>query len=71
MTQIELIDRLCAVNTFLTDIVKEQAEIMAQHGIEAIQTQDEATDRLDDLFWKRKRAEDENDAIEAALRNYI
>ena len=71
MTQIELIDRLCAVNTFLTDIVKEQAEIMAQHGIEAIQTQDEATDRLDDLFWKRKRAEDENDAIEAALRKYI
>ena len=71
MTQIELIDRLCTVNTLLTDIVREQAEIMAQHGIEAIQTQDEATDRLDDLFWKRKRAEDENDAIEAALRNYI
>ena len=71
MTQIELIDRLCAVNTLLTDIVREQAEILAQHGIEAIQTQDEATDRLDDLFGKRKRAEDENDAIEAALRNYI
>lgn len=35
MTQIELIDRLCAVNTLLTDIVREQAEIMAQHGIEA------------------------------------
>lgn len=64
MTQIELIDRLCAVNTLLTDIVMEQAEIMAQHGIEAIQTQD-------DLFGKRKRAEDENDAIEAALRKYI
>lgn len=71
MTQIELIDRLCAVNTLLTDIVREQAEIMTQHGIEAIQTQDEATDRLDDLFGKRKRVEDENDAIEAALRNYI
>lgn len=65
MTQIKLIDRLCAVNTLLTDIVREQ------HGIEAIQTQDEATDRLDDLFGKRKRAEDENDAIEAALRKYI
>lgn len=26
MTQIELIDRLCAVNTLLTDIVREQAE---------------------------------------------
>lgn len=38
MTQFELIDRLCAVNTLLTDIVREQAEIMAQHGIEAIQT---------------------------------
>ena len=71
MTQIELIDRLCAVNTLLTDIVREQAEIMAQHGIEEMQTQNEATDRLDDLFEKRKRAEDENDAIEAALRNYI
>ena len=71
MTQIELIDRLCAVNTLLTDIVREQAEIMAQHGIEAIQTQDEATGRLDDLSGKSKRAEDENDAIEAALRNYI
>ena len=59
------------MNTLLTDIVREQAEIMAQHGIEAIQTQDEATDRLDDLFGKRKRTEDENDAIEAALRNYI
>ena len=71
MTQIELIDRLCAVNTLLTDIVREQAEIMAQHGIEAIQTQDEATDRLDDLFGKRKRVEDENDAIEVALHKYI
>ena len=71
MTQFELIDRLCAVNTLLTDIVREQAAIMAQHGIEPIQTQDEATDRLDDLFGKYKRAEDENDAIEAALRKYI
>lgn len=71
MTQIELIDKLCTVNTLLTDIVREQAEIIAQHGIEAIQTQDEATDRLDALFGKRKRAEDENDAIEAALRKYI
>lgn len=34
-------------------------------------TQIELIDRLDDLFGKRKRAEDENDAIEAALRNYI
>lgn len=29
MTHMELIDRLCAVNTLLTDIVREQAEIMA------------------------------------------
>lgn len=29
MTQFELIDRLCAVNTLLTDIVREQA---ANHG---------------------------------------
>lgn len=71
MTQIELIDRLCAVNTLLTDIVREQAAIMAQHGIEPIQTEDEDTATLDDLFGKRKRAEDENDAIEAALHKYI
>ena len=67
MTQMELIDRLCAVNTLLTDIVREQAEIMAQHEIELIQTEG----GLDDLFGKRKRADDENDAIEAALRKYI
>ena len=59
------------MNTILTDIVREQAAIMAQHGIEPIQTEDEATATLDDLFGKRKRAEDENDAIEAALRKYI
>ena len=71
MTQFELIDRLSAVNTLLTDIVREQAAIMAQHGIEPMQTEDEATATLDDLFGKRKRAEDENNAIEAALRKYI
>lgn len=33
MTQIELIDRLCAVNTLLTDIVREQAEMKPQTGL--------------------------------------
>lgn len=60
MTQIELIDRLCAVNTLLTDIVREQAEIMAQHGVEN-------TGEMD----KKKRAELENDLIEAALHRNI
>lgn len=71
MTLIELVDRLCAVNTILTDIVREQAEIMAQHGIEPIRTDKEDINGLEDLFGKRDRAEDENDAIEAALRKYI
>lgn len=71
MTLIELIDRLCAVNTLLTDIVREQAEIMAQHGIEEIKTDDQIEADLDSLFGKRKRAEQENDAIEAALRRII
>lgn len=66
MTQIELIERLCAVNTLLMDIVREQAEVMAQHGIEPIQTES-----IDDLFAKRKRAEDESGAIEATLREYM
>lgn len=71
MTQIELIDRLCAVNTLLTDIVREQAEIMAQHGIEEIKTDDQIESELETLFGKRTRAEQENDAIEAALRKII
>nr|DAF92324.1 MAG TPA: hypothetical protein [Myoviridae sp. ctBvM24] len=58
MTQIELIDRLCAVNTMLTDIVREQAEIMAQHGI-------------DELVDRRQRAEQENAVISATLRTNL
>lgn len=54
MTQIELIDRLCAVNTILTDIVREQAEIMAQHGI-------------DELVDKRQRAEQESATLRTNL----
>jgi len=71
MTQMELIDRLCAVNTLLTDIVREQAAIMAQHGIEEIQTDAETDAALNGLFGKIERAEAENDAIEAQLRKYV
>ena len=71
MTQMELIDRLCAVNTLLTDIVREQAAIMAQHGIEEICT-DEATEgSIQGLFGKIERATQENDVIEAQLRRFI
>lgn len=59
----ELIDRLCAVNTLLTEIVKEQAEIIAQNDID-VNSQKKFLD-------KTKKAEQENDLIEAALRRYI
>lgn len=59
----ELIDRLCAVNTLLTEIVKEQAEIIAQNDID-VNSQKKFLD-------KTEKAEQENDLIEAALRRYI
>lgn len=65
MTQIELIDRLCAANEILTEIVREQAAIMAQHGIEEIQQ--EGREGLSDRI---QRAENENDAIEYELRRH-
>lgn len=71
MTQIELIDKLCTVNTLLTDIVKEQAEIMAQYGIELMGIEDGGENGLDNLYKKCKRAEDENDAIEVGLRSIL
>lgn len=71
MTQMELIDRLCAVNMLLTNIVREQAMIMAQHGIEEIKTDAETDESLDGLFGRIERAEAENDAIEAELRKYL
>lgn len=59
----ELIDRLCAVNTLLTEIVKEQAEIIAQSDID-VNSQKK-------FLNKTEKAEQENDLIEAALRRYI
>lgn len=71
MTQMELIDRLCAVNALLTDIVREQAEIMAQHGIEEIRSDEETEESIQGLFGKIERATQENDVIEAQLRRFI
>lgn len=59
----ELIDRLCAVNTLLTEIVKEQAEIIAQNDID-VNSQKK-------FLNKTEKAEQENDLIEAALRRCI
>ena len=59
----ELIDRLCAVNTLLTEIVKEQAEIIAQSDIDV--------NSQKNFLNKTEKAEQENDLIEAALRRYI
>lgn len=68
MTQTELIDRLCSVNCLLTDIVREQSQIMAMHGIEPIQSEEETEDSLARLYGMKQKAEEENDAIEAAIR---
>lgn len=67
MTQYELIDRLCAVNSLLSDIVREQAAIIEQHGIEPIQQDGD----LSKLYGMQKRAEEENDAIEMELRRHL
>lgn len=40
MTQMELIERLCAVNSVLIEIVEEQAAIISQHEIEEMQPED-------------------------------
>lgn len=69
MTQIELIDRLCAVNTLLTDIVREQAEIMAQHGIEAIQTQDEAREDAT-ILTKLENIQNTMIEVKSEMRSY-
>lgn len=68
MTQAELIDRLCSVNCLLTDIVREQSQIMAMHGIEPIQSEEETENSLTRLYGMKQRAEEENDAIEVAIR---
>lgn len=68
MTQMELIDRLCAVNSLMCDIVREQAAIIAQHGIEELKTEEETEAELQTLFGKTKRMEEENDIIESQLR---
>lgn len=62
MTRTELIDRLCAVNVLLTDIVREQAAILEQHGIEDIDG---------NLSAKVERATTENDLLEIALRDRL
>lgn len=68
MTQMELIDRLCAVNSLMCAIIREQAAIMAQHGIEELKTEEETEAELQTLFGKMKRMEEENDIIESQLR---
>lgn len=67
MTQYELIDRLCNVNSLLCDIVKEQSALIAQHDIEPI-VQD--SQELSKLYEMKEKAETENNLIEAELRRY-
>lgn len=62
MTNDEVIERLCAVNVLLSDIVREQSAIIAQHGIEIIGGK---------LADKIEKAETENDLLEIALRRRI
>lgn len=68
MTQMELIDRLCAANSLMCDIVREQAAIIAQHGIEELKTEEETEAEFQTLFGKMKRMDEENDIIESQLR---
>lgn len=60
MGQYEIIDRLCGVTTELSDLVKKQAEIIAQCDIP-----DELNEELDAM---REKADKDLDVIEYKLR---
>lgn len=59
MTQSELIDRLCDINAAQSEIIKQQEQIIQQYGITV---QEESF-----LAEQKKKAERENNAINAAL----
>lgn len=67
MTQMELIERLCAVNTALIEIVEEQATIISQHGIEEMQP--EGSERYQsELTARVEKAESEAHTIRNQLQ---
>lgn len=61
MRQFEIIDRLCGVTTMLADLVREQASIIAQADLP-----DETKEAL---AQRRKKADDELDALEYGMRH--
>lgn len=64
MSNLEIIDRLCAVTNLQSDIIKEQATfIEEQLAVDA-----EIKKRFAD---KRKTADEELDAIECGLRPFL
>lgn len=67
MTQMELIERLCAVNTALIEIVEEQAAIISQHGIEEMQPEGPERYRSG-LAAKIEAAESETHTIRSQLQ---
>lgn len=71
MTDYEIIDRLCSVNSLLMDIVREQEAIIKQYGIEETETDEDAQTGLARLYGMRQAAESENNTIEAELRRNL
>lgn len=67
MTQMELIERLCAVNSVLIEIVEEQAVIISQHGIEEMQPEDPERHRSG-LTARVEEAESEAHTIRSQLQ---
>lgn len=67
MTQMELIERLCAVNSVLIEIVEEQAAIISQHGIEEMQPEDPERHRSG-LTARVEEAESETHTIRSQLQ---
>lgn len=63
MTQMELIDRLCAVTTALADIVRQQESVIAQHRMLD-------TESGEKIAAKREAAYAELDVLELNLRPF-
>lgn len=61
MGQLEIIDRLCHVNSCLLEIIRKQEEAMAQANIEK--------GLIDDLKTLKKQTEEEMDIVEFRMRS--
>lgn len=64
MSLIEIIDKLCHVTTVLSDLVREQSNVMAQYGVVLM---DDGSDE-NAILRLQAQADEELDEIEMALR---